>query len=210
MSDLEKIRKNADKGDPEAQYKFGLVYFKGDGVRQDYDEAYKWILKAAEQGYILAHYMLPNVRRAKYRNEEKKPIGLHEEKIRLLDEMTVYSEVLVPIMCALEPRLREGGVHLSDPLVKEFKKIESLVQIHIADVQKKLFKVIGNPGFRSEMYRHAVHLNAQRSLAHAECLKELVSKFGHSDIAEQANKVFVEASKLREMFGNQQKKESNN
>jgi TPR repeat protein len=43
-------RKAAEQGSAEAQYWFGLCYYKGEGVTQDYGEAVKWFRKAAEQG----------------------------------------------------------------------------------------------------------------------------------------------------------------
>jgi hypothetical protein len=40
----------AEKGDVQAQGGLGLLYLYGNGVKQDYAEAAKWLLKAAEQG----------------------------------------------------------------------------------------------------------------------------------------------------------------
>jgi hypothetical protein len=48
------LRKAAERGDAEAQYKLGLAYFEGEGVRQDQTEAVKWFRKAAEQGHANA------------------------------------------------------------------------------------------------------------------------------------------------------------
>lgn len=42
--------KKAELGDAEAQYQLAFCYYKGDGVKQDYSEAFKWWKKAAEQG----------------------------------------------------------------------------------------------------------------------------------------------------------------
>jgi hypothetical protein len=44
------IKPLAEGGLPEAQLNLGLLYEKGQGVPQDYAEALKWNLKAAEQG----------------------------------------------------------------------------------------------------------------------------------------------------------------
>ena len=38
----------AEQGHPMAQYIFGVMYSKGDGVKQDDGEAVKWFRKAAE------------------------------------------------------------------------------------------------------------------------------------------------------------------
>lgn len=51
---LKKILDNfkmAEQGDAEAQYLVGAAYSRGFGVKQDYSEAVKWWLKAAEQGH---------------------------------------------------------------------------------------------------------------------------------------------------------------
>ena len=40
----------AEQGDAQAQYYLGVLYFKGEGVPQDYVQAREWWLKAAEQG----------------------------------------------------------------------------------------------------------------------------------------------------------------
>lgn len=40
----------AEKGQVDAQYNLGVMYYGGDGVKQDYVEAAKWFRKAAEQG----------------------------------------------------------------------------------------------------------------------------------------------------------------
>ena len=41
-------------GDADAQSNLGTMYFKGEGVPQDYNEAAKWYRKAANQGDALA------------------------------------------------------------------------------------------------------------------------------------------------------------
>jgi TPR repeat protein len=41
-----------------AQYKLGISYTQGQGVRQDYAEAARWYRKAAEQGYAKAQFNL--------------------------------------------------------------------------------------------------------------------------------------------------------
>lgn len=41
----------AERGDPEAQYRIGRLYYYGRGVGQDYAQAGEWYLRAAEQGH---------------------------------------------------------------------------------------------------------------------------------------------------------------
>jgi len=42
--------KKAEQGDAVSQGKFGLCYFLGDGVQQNYEKAVEWFLKGAENG----------------------------------------------------------------------------------------------------------------------------------------------------------------
>ncbi len=46
--------KGAKQGRPLAQFKLGIMYYKGRGVAQDYTEAVKWWRMAAEQGFAEA------------------------------------------------------------------------------------------------------------------------------------------------------------
>lgn len=43
-------KKEADRGDVDAQVHLGAMYYKGDGAAQDYKMAEAYFLKAAEQG----------------------------------------------------------------------------------------------------------------------------------------------------------------
>jgi TPR repeat protein len=46
----------AEQGDAAAQFRVGLIYYKGRGVRPDYREALRWFKKASLQGHLLAQY----------------------------------------------------------------------------------------------------------------------------------------------------------
>ena len=50
-AEIQELQKAAEQGDAVAQFNLGVLYYKGEGVPQDYKEAFKWHLKAAEQGY---------------------------------------------------------------------------------------------------------------------------------------------------------------
>ncbi|MGR9000058.1 MAG: tetratricopeptide repeat protein [Gammaproteobacteria bacterium] len=52
------LRPLAEKGNPEAQYKLGVMYDQGKGVDQDYQEASKWYRLSAEQGKSGAQFNL--------------------------------------------------------------------------------------------------------------------------------------------------------
>jgi TPR repeat protein len=55
---IENIKTNAERGDATAQYKIGAIYYRGQGVPQDFTEAVKWFRKAAEQKFAAAQYDL--------------------------------------------------------------------------------------------------------------------------------------------------------
>ena len=49
---LGEFRPLAAAGDARAQYYLGLIYYHGEGVKQDYAEAADWFHKAAQQGSV--------------------------------------------------------------------------------------------------------------------------------------------------------------
>ena len=51
----------AEQGNAMAQFNLGVMYDKGQGVKQDYFEAVKWYRQAAEQGEALAQFNLGNM-----------------------------------------------------------------------------------------------------------------------------------------------------
>ncbi|GAV19392.1 localization factor PodJL [Mariprofundus micogutta] len=52
------FREAAEQGNRPAQYYLGLLYGRGDGVEQSYDEAFKWLYKAGMGGHPKAAYHL--------------------------------------------------------------------------------------------------------------------------------------------------------
>jgi TPR repeat protein len=48
----------AESGEAIAQFNVGLMYYEGQGVRQDYARAAEWFQRAADQGYLKAQYNL--------------------------------------------------------------------------------------------------------------------------------------------------------
>lgn len=48
--ELTKLRRSAEQGNAEAQYKLGLMYDMGKDVDQDYYKAFEWYEKSAKQG----------------------------------------------------------------------------------------------------------------------------------------------------------------
>jgi uncharacterized protein len=50
-------------GDEHAQNQLGVMYYRGEGVRQDYAEAARWYRKAAEQGNVVSQVNLADLYR---------------------------------------------------------------------------------------------------------------------------------------------------
>jgi TPR repeat protein len=48
---ISSFRKAAARGDAKAQNNLGVIYYKGEGVAQDYVERHKWRKLAGENGY---------------------------------------------------------------------------------------------------------------------------------------------------------------
>ena len=48
----------ADQEDAEAQFNLGVMYYDGEGVTRDYQQAFTWFKKAADQGHARAQYKL--------------------------------------------------------------------------------------------------------------------------------------------------------
>jgi TPR repeat protein len=58
MTEFERLQVAAQAGDVEAQYKLGMTYDNGEGVKRDPVAAANWYRFAAEQGYELAQLHL--------------------------------------------------------------------------------------------------------------------------------------------------------
>jgi hypothetical protein len=55
---LKLLKPEADKGDAEAEVKYGLMFAKGRGVAHDGAEAFKWFQKSSAQGNVEAMYCM--------------------------------------------------------------------------------------------------------------------------------------------------------
>ncbi|NLO17342.1 MAG: sel1 repeat family protein [Arcobacter butzleri] len=55
---LNELYNAAKSGDVEAQFEYGLVYLKGDGVKKDYTISIDWLQRAALKNHIKAQYYL--------------------------------------------------------------------------------------------------------------------------------------------------------
>jgi len=58
---LRLLRPLAERGDPKAQVQLGVMYFHGQGVREDDAQAFAWFERAAQLGDAVAQYHLGNM-----------------------------------------------------------------------------------------------------------------------------------------------------
>ena len=58
VPDFKETFQVAKQGNAKAQFNLGLMYYNGQGVRQDYVQIVKWFRKAAEQGFAQAQFNL--------------------------------------------------------------------------------------------------------------------------------------------------------
>lgn len=56
--DVALVRERAEQGVVESQFALGNMYFKGNGVEQNIEEALKWYRRAAEKGNAMAQLKL--------------------------------------------------------------------------------------------------------------------------------------------------------
>lgn len=67
----------AEKGDAEAQYKIGMQYWTGRGIKDDREEAERWLMKSADQNYAPAEeHFGRNLPYTIYRHQLKQLSGI--------------------------------------------------------------------------------------------------------------------------------------
>ena len=52
------FKKGAIKGYALAQYQVGVMYFRGEGIKQDYEKAFYWLDKASKQYHLDARFQV--------------------------------------------------------------------------------------------------------------------------------------------------------
>ena len=82
----------AEQGHARAQYNLGAMYQNGEGVEEDYEEAVKWLTKAAEQGLREAASRIDKIQKYKLINEAK--IFLKEHKKAACQDNKYIKEVI--------------------------------------------------------------------------------------------------------------------
>ncbi len=82
---IQELTFRAKKGkNPADQYELGRMYWRGDGVAQDYKQAFKWFKCAAEQGHSLAQIRLGMM----YRDGQ----GVDRDKKQAIKWLTLSAE----------------------------------------------------------------------------------------------------------------------
>lgn len=76
LMDLDDIMRRAEQGDPEAQYRLGILYGRGEGVEVDVAKSVAWRLKAAEKGHYRAQCSMAGL----YEGGELVPRNMAEAK----------------------------------------------------------------------------------------------------------------------------------
>jgi hypothetical protein len=100
---LDNLRKRAEAGVADAQYKLGRMYLSGDGVPKDAAEAAKWHTKAADQGFAAAVFALGVM----YAEGEGVPkdFELYQQILGLVEPWRVESVTLKPQEREIEVRV---------------------------------------------------------------------------------------------------------
>ncbi len=107
---LNKYQMAADLGNSEAMYEVGWLYNAGlNGVQQNYDEAYKWLKMAAEQGVLFAMSSLGDLYCSHY---------------------NMYSEGMKWLILAFKKDNEYGGTVITT--TAHYSKPEKLKEIYIA------------------------------------------------------------------------------
>ena len=58
QSEVDEIVKGVESGDADAQFRLGMMYYNGQNVKQDYEQAEYWLKKSYEQGNVEAQFLL--------------------------------------------------------------------------------------------------------------------------------------------------------
>ncbi len=198
------------KEDPIAQFELGVKYYNGDGVEQNYDEAFKWFTKSSENGNLQAQYNLAVM----YENGEGTKENLDEaikwykksseqgnnDSIEALKELGIYeqdNEELVVFVDDEEEKQEEKKEEIN-----EFYK--TALQAYKNNDYKKAFeyftKSAENGNSKAQYNLAAMYENGEGTKENLEEAKKWYKKS-----AEQGNNDSIEA--LKELDINEQDNE---
>ena len=96
----------AESGNPEAQYKIGMMYRRGLGVKPDFHQSAEWLLKAARKGHGLAQARLSRLL------QDGK--GIPQDVIEAYKWLTLAvrneNPALEPVLLEMRSRLTEAEI----------------------------------------------------------------------------------------------------
>ncbi len=90
----------AEGGDPDAQYRMGVLFVLGESVEQDLNAAYRWIAKAAASQHSGARALLEKLtlfRNQPVRNEVRSPFSIFMERVRSVRFGSSFALLTIPI-----------------------------------------------------------------------------------------------------------------
>ena len=96
------MKERAEQGVVESQFALGNMYFKGNGVEQNIEEALKWFRRAAEKGNAMAQLKLGFI----YEDGR----GVPQDKKTAKDWYHKACENKHELGCSYEQRLIDEGV----------------------------------------------------------------------------------------------------
>lgn len=100
--DVALVKERAEQGVVESQFALGNMYFKGNGVEQNIEEALKWFRRAAEKGNAMAQLKLGFI----YEDGR----GVPQDKKTAKDWYHKACENKHELGCSYEQRLIDEGV----------------------------------------------------------------------------------------------------
>ena len=103
--DVALVRERAEQGVVESQFALGNMYFKGNGVEQNIEEALRWYRRAAEKGNAMAQLKLGFI----YEDGR----GVLRDKKAARTGTTRHAKNKHELGCSDEQRLIDEGVHES-------------------------------------------------------------------------------------------------
>ena len=123
--------KSAEEGNSYSQYTLGHMYYYGQGVPRNCEEAEKWLKKAAQQDHITAQYILGNM----YYKGEDVPQN-YAEAFKWYEKMAeqgdAWAQNLVGLMCfngtGVEENKEEAKKWLRKAAVQGYEPAKDMLQ----------------------------------------------------------------------------------
>lgn len=151
---FEKRKLRAAKGDIEAQFNLGLMYFKGEGTSQNNMEAARWLQRPAEQGYAEAQYALAEL----YSSGVGVPRNYEEAAVwyrKAAEQGFGAAQYKIGVMYAEGYGVRYNAIEAEKWLAKAAEGGDAKVQFNLAERYANGQGVRFNPREAEKWYRSA-------------------------------------------------------